>query len=151
MVTEDGLRQQFEEIKKSDDTIRTIGQRYQMLSEEIDAWIWEISFDGRLINASAQVQDILGYRPGELVGKTFSDLLAPSDSARIASGLTGLIAKKEEFRSLLLPVVHRNGRELTLELPACRCDHGMDLFTDSTVLHVKSPLGILLLLLKMYV
>lgn len=116
MVTEDGLRQQFEEIKKSDDTIRTIGQRYQMLSEEIDAWIWEISFDGRLINASAQVQDILGYRPGELVGKTFSDLLAPSDSARIASGLTGLIAKKEEFRSLLLPVVHRNGRELTLEL-----------------------------------
>ncbi|MGA7628822.1 PAS domain-containing protein [Methanoregula sp.] len=47
-----------------------------MISEEIDAWIWESSSDGYFISASAQVQDIIGYSPAELVGKTFADLLA---------------------------------------------------------------------------
>jgi PAS domain S-box-containing protein len=116
MVTEDGLRHQFEEIKKSDDAIRMIGQRYQMISEEIDAWIWESSLDGCFVSASAQVQDILGYRPDELVGKTFEDFLAPADSVRAASELADLMAKKEAFRSLQLPVVHRDGRQLTLEI-----------------------------------
>ena len=41
MMTEDGLRQQFEELKKSDYVIREIRQRYQMLSEETEDWIWE--------------------------------------------------------------------------------------------------------------
>jgi PAS domain S-box-containing protein len=116
MLNEDGLHQQFEELKKSDYAIREIGQRYQMLSEEIEDWIWECNPDGRLTNASAQVQDILGCSPADLVGKTFADLLAPADAARTASELAGVMAKKEAFRSLQLRAVHRDGREVTLEL-----------------------------------
>ena len=116
MTTEDGVRQQFEEIKKSDYAIREIQQRYQMLSEETEDWIWESTPDGRFTSSSMQAQDILGYPPAELVGKTFADFLVPEDAARAASELNGALAKKEAFRSLLLREMHRDGREVTIEI-----------------------------------
>ena len=97
MMTEDGLRQQFEELKKSDYVIREIRQRYQMLSEETEDWIWESTPDGRFTSSSTQVQDILGYTPKELAGKTFADFLAPGDAARAGSALASALAKKEAF------------------------------------------------------
>lgn len=115
MLTEEGVRQQFEELKKSDYVIREIRQRYQMLSEEIEDWIWESTPDGRLTSSSAQVLDILGYSPAELMGKTFADVLAPKNAARVASDLTGAMEKKEAF-CLLLCAVHRDGCEVTIEV-----------------------------------
>lgn len=115
MMTEDGVRQQFEEIKKSTYAFREIQQRYQLLSEETEDWIWESTPDGRLISSSMQVQDILGYSPKEMTGKTFVDFLVPDDAARAASELAGALSKKEAFRSLLR-VVHRDGRNVTIEI-----------------------------------
>ena len=116
MLTEEGLRQQFEDLKKSDYAIREIRQRYQMLSEETENWIWESTPDGRFTSSSVQVQDILGYNPVELVGKTFADFLAPGDAVRAIYGLTEALAKKEALHSLLLRGMHRNGREVILEI-----------------------------------
>ena len=113
---EDGLHQQFDELKKSDHAIREIGQRYQLLSAKTKDWIWEIDADGRLTYSSPQVQEILGFDPAELAGKSFSDLQAPACALRGSAELTGIIAKKEVFDSFLLPVMHRDGREIALEL-----------------------------------
>ncbi len=93
-----------------------IGQRYEMLSEQSDVWIWESTADGRLTSSSAQVHDLLGYRPSELAGKTFAELLVPADAARAAAELAEVMIKKEAFHSLLLRVAHRDGREIMLEL-----------------------------------
>jgi PAS domain S-box-containing protein len=116
MLTEDGLRQQFEELKKSDYAIREIGQRYRLLSEETENWIWECTADGRFMSASMQVQDILGYSPAELSRMAFSDLLAPADASRTGSELAALLAKNEAFRLFLLRAMHRDGHEVMLEL-----------------------------------
>jgi len=116
MVTEDGLRQQFEELKKSDYAILEIRKRYQMLSEETEDWIWETSSDGRFTSSTVQVLDILGYRPAELMGKTFVDFLAPDNAARKASELADILIKKEAFRSLLLRGVHQDGYVVTIEI-----------------------------------
>jgi PAS domain S-box-containing protein len=116
MLTEEGLRQQFEELKKSDYAIRQIGERYRLLSEETENWIWECTADGRIMSASGQVQDILGYSPADLAEMTFADILAPPDAVRTTSDLTAVMAKKEPFRSLFLRAMHRDGREVVLEL-----------------------------------
>ncbi|MEN6395837.1 MAG: PAS domain S-box protein [Methanoregula sp.] len=116
MATEDGLRQQFEELKKSDYAILEMRKRYQMLSEETEDWIWETSSDGRFTSSTVQVLDILGYRPAELVGKTFVDFLAPDDAARSASELADILTKKEAFRSLLLREEHNDGYVVTIEI-----------------------------------
>ena len=116
MITEEGLRQQFEELKKSDYAIREIQQRYQMLSEETEDWIWESNPDGRFTGSSAQVQDILGYTQKEMAGKTFADFMAPGDVARGGSALAGVLAKKEAFHALALREVHRDGSEVTIEI-----------------------------------
>lgn len=116
MITEDGLRQQFEELKKSDYAIREIQQRYQMLSEETEDWIWESNPDGHFTGSSAQVQDILGYTPKEMAGKTFADFLVPGDAVRAGSALAGVLSKKEAFHALALREVHRDGSDVTIEI-----------------------------------
>ncbi|HVP96205.1 PAS domain S-box protein [Methanoregula sp.] len=117
MLTEDGLHKQFEELKESDHAMREIGQRYQMLSAETEDWIWECTPDGRISSSNPPVQNILGYSHQELNGKSFADIIYPSDRCRAAaSELAGIMAKKEEFRSFRLSVLHRDGRNVTLEL-----------------------------------
>jgi len=116
MITEEGLRQQFEELKKSDYAIREIQQRYQMLSEETEDWIWESTPDGRFTGSSAQVQDILGYTQKEMAGRTFADFMAPEDVARSGSAFTVILTKKEAFQALTLHEVRRDGQKVTIEV-----------------------------------
>jgi PAS domain S-box-containing protein len=113
---EDGLHQQFDELKKSDHAMREIGQRYQLLSVKTKDWIWEIDADGHLTFSSPQVQGILGIDPAELAGKSFSDLQTPACAGRGSAELTGIMEKKEAFGSVLLRVMHRDGREVLLDL-----------------------------------
>ena len=110
-----------------------------MLSEETENWIWESTPNGRFTSSSAQVQDILGYSPVELVGKTFTDFLAPCDVVRAMSGLTEALAKKEAFHSLLLCAMHRNGREVELEITGNPFFPGMGLFPGSMGLRGMLP------------
>ena len=113
---EDGLHLQFDELKKSDHAIREIGRRYQLLSAKTKDWVWEIDSDGRLAYSNPQVQEILGFDPAEMAGKSFSDLQAPAYAGRRSEELTGIMEKKEAFSSILLRLMHRDGREVLLEL-----------------------------------
>lgn len=116
MSTEDGLQRQIEEIKKSDDVIRAIGQRYQLLSEETDSWVWECTLDGRFTNSNPQVEEILGFGQGDLIGKTFGDLLSTEGTPDAERDLIATLVKKEAFRSHSLSMKHRNGSTCLVEL-----------------------------------
>ena len=113
---EDGLHHQFDELKKSDHAMREIGQRYQLLSAKTKDWIWEIDAQCRITSSSHQVREILGFDPAELAGKRFSDLQSPACALRGLPGLIGILEKKEVFGPVLLRVLHRDGREVLLEL-----------------------------------
>ncbi|ABS55158.1 multi-sensor signal transduction histidine kinase [Methanoregula boonei 6A8] len=113
---EDDLHRQFEDLKKSDHAMREIGQRYQMLSAVSKDWIWEIDTDCRITYSGPQVQALLGFDPAALAGKCFSDLLVPACALWASSELSGLMAKKEVFHSLIVRALHREGREVLLAL-----------------------------------
>lgn len=49
--------------------------------EAQDDWVWEIDQKTVYTYVSPQVQDILGYKPEEVLGKTGFDLL-PSEEAK---------------------------------------------------------------------
>ncbi|HNX17262.1 MAG TPA: PAS domain S-box protein [Methanoregula sp.] len=109
--TEDGLRQQFDELRKSDYVIAELQERYRMLSEVTENWIWETAADGRFTSSTDPVKEILGYSAAELSGKTFADFMAPDSSGRSTSELVEVLEKREAFHSLLLRIIRKDGSE----------------------------------------
>jgi PAS domain-containing protein len=67
-ITERKLTEQ--ELKKSE-------ERFRQVAETVGDFIWEIDANGLYRYTSPSVEKILGYRPGELIGKMhFYDLLS---------------------------------------------------------------------------
>ena len=118
IATEEELRQQFSDLKKSDFTVREIRERYQLIFEESGDWIWESTPDGRITRSNAQVQDILGYAPEDVIGKTFFGLIAPEESGRCTPILSSAMAGNTAFHSLPLHLVTSKNRRVAVEISA---------------------------------
>jgi PAS domain S-box-containing protein len=64
--------------------------------------------DGRWISASASVEQVLGYRPEELVGERALDLVHPADRDHVERALRAALQVSDTL-SLRLRVVRRDG------------------------------------------
>jgi len=115
IATEEELRHQFADLKKSDYAVREVRQRYQMLFEESGDWIWEINSEGRFTRSNARVEDLLGYEPGEIAKKTIFDLLPETPDRPL---LSSAFAGNEAFHALRLHMVRSDGTRVTVELSA---------------------------------
>jgi|GEM_PF-2758050 len=63
----------------SDEALKTNEMRFQAVCENAGSWIWEIDSEGIYRYSNSVVEQILGYRPDELVGKVhFYNLLDPA-------------------------------------------------------------------------
>lgn len=66
--------------------------RFQDIAESMSDWIWEINKEGRYTYCSNHVQDLLGYNPQEMLGKTPFDFMEPDQVA----------VSKDTFQSIIL-------------------------------------------------
>lgn len=89
--------------------------RYRGLVTSSPDWVWEVDARGVYTYSSPRVQDLLGYLPEEVIGKTPFDFLAPSEADRVK-------AEFQRSAESCLPIVsleninlHRSGREVILE------------------------------------
>jgi PAS domain S-box-containing protein len=87
-------------------------QRRQIVESSLDL-ILVTDADGRILHASPSARDILGYRPGEMVGRVAADFIHPDDldTARVAmrTARRGRAMRNFECRYL-----HKDGRTVTL-------------------------------------
>ena len=90
-------------------------QRYLDLVDSIYDWIWEVNVQGVYTFASHRVKDILGYDPEEVVGKTFVDLLMPSEIERISSIFQEYVTAQKAIISLENICRHKDGHPVVIE------------------------------------
>ena len=63
----------------SDEALKINDMRFQAVCENAGSWIWEIDSEGIYRYSNSVVEQILGYKPDELVGKVhFYNLLDPA-------------------------------------------------------------------------
>lgn len=89
--------------------------RFRSLVEAASDWVWEIDRNGRYIFASSRIQDLLGYAPEEVLGKTPFDLMPPSEAARVSALFADVVAEPHPFSHLVNVNLHRDGHEVILE------------------------------------
>jgi PAS domain S-box-containing protein len=101
--------------ERSDAALRKSLERYDQLATQTRTIAWEIDAQGGYLFVSPVIEDVLGYRPEELVGKRFFDELAPaSERAAFKQEVLDLFARHTIIKNFLSHVLHRDGRRIWL-------------------------------------
>lgn len=102
------LKQKVAQLEKSE-------KRFRDLIETTSDWVWEVDNNGVYTYSSPQVRDLLGFTPGEIIGKTPFDLMPPEEAERVAPRFKALIEARQEINSLENVNIHKKGRRVVLE------------------------------------
>jgi two-component system sensor histidine kinase/response regulator len=106
------------ERKQAEGAVRDSEARYRQLVESSDDFVWEVDENARYTFASPRVLEILGYEPGEVLGKTPFDLMPRDEAARLSPTFAPLTAAHRPYRNLENTNLHKDGHLVVLETNA---------------------------------
>jgi diguanylate cyclase (GGDEF)-like protein/PAS domain S-box-containing protein len=89
--------------------------RFRGLVESSSDWIWEVDARGVYTYVSPHVQDLLGYRAEEVLGKTPFDFMPPDEAQRVGAAFAEISAAQRPFHGLENTNLHKDGRRIVLE------------------------------------
>jgi len=113
--TNDELQREIAERRRAQEALGESEERFRQVAENAQEWIWEVDANGLYTYVSPVVEEILGYKPEEIVGKRhFYDLFYPEDLEETKRAAFEVFAQKESFRGFLCRNVHKNGRTVWL-------------------------------------
>ncbi len=98
------------EKKKIRKEIEEERERYKELSEQAQTFIWEVDKKAKYLYVSDNVEDILGYKAEEIIGKkTVFDLHPKEGFDEFKKGVFKVLKDKEKMQGLENPIVKKNG------------------------------------------
>ena len=103
------------DFKHTVDELRASEARFRAMVETTSDWIWEADENGVYTYASPKVQDLLGYAPEEVVGRTPFDLMPAEEAQRVAGLFGEIVRNRQPFELLENANLHRDGRVVILE------------------------------------
>jgi PAS domain S-box-containing protein len=113
--TNEQLKQEIDERKQMEEKLWKSGERFRALTESTSDWIWELNAKGIYTYASPKVKDLLGYEPGEVIGKTPFDFMPPDEAKRIKLEFNAIVDSQKPFSKLENVNTHKDGRLIVLE------------------------------------
>jgi len=116
------------ERKRAESGLRESEKRFRDISYSMADWIWEVDLHGRYTLASGNTEEILGYSPQDLVGKTPFDLMPEEEASRVRGVFERAIAEEK-------PLVDLENWNLTREgSRVCMLTNGVPIFDEAGVL-----------------
>lgn len=110
-----GLQQDITQQKQDREDLEESEARFRHVADMVGEWLWEQDAGGHYSYSSAAVWDILGYRPEEIIGKHYFDLMTEEDRAHWLRALPPVEEVSSPFRKLTNRYRHRDGHEVYTE------------------------------------
>ncbi|OPX64127.1 MULTISPECIES: PAS domain S-box protein [unclassified Methanoregula] len=101
--------------KAAQDALRESEEKFRTLVETTSDFIWEVDTTGKYTYVSPQVSRILGYEPGELIGKTPFELMPPDEAERISAEFNLLVRSGLPIAGLVNRALRKDGSVVILE------------------------------------
>jgi len=95
--------------------LRESEDRYRNLVETISDWVWEVDRNAAYTFVSPRIRDLLGYEPGEILGKTPFDLMPPDEALRVKEIFLPLAVRRAPFSGIENANLHKDGHLVILE------------------------------------
>jgi PAS domain S-box-containing protein len=103
-------------------TLRDLWRQAREATDRLDAvaatshdWLWQATPDLVATYCSPATAEVLGYRPQEVLGRSFLDLLHPEDAVTARAILDTALATSTGWSDVELRWVHRDGALVTLQ------------------------------------
>ncbi len=103
------------ERRRAEDAVRRSEERFRQLVESTQDWVWEVDREGAYTYCSPQCEDVLGYRPDELLGRTPFDLMPAREARRMRVLFGKLVADRKPIVAVENVNLHRDGLIRVLE------------------------------------
>lgn len=100
---------------RSEQALRKAEEKYRSLVESISDVAWEVDSEGRFTYISPRIQDMMGYEPGDFIGKTIEGFLAPGHSEEILGSVAQIFDEPKPYSLQETHVLHKAGYELIVE------------------------------------
>jgi len=111
-IRESDLPRDLSEAKAA---LRESEERYRTLVETVSDWVWEVDENVVYTFVSPKIRDLLGYEPGEVLGKTPFDLMPPDEALRAKEVYGRYAARREPFPAIENTNLHKGGHLVVLE------------------------------------
>ncbi len=89
--------------------------RFEGLVGTLADWVWEVDQNGNYTYVSPRIKDLLGYEPGEVIGKTPFDLMPAEEAQRVAGVFGPLLSTQQPLNAIENINQHKNGSRVMFE------------------------------------
>jgi PAS domain S-box-containing protein len=109
------LEDKLIQLERTEEELRKSEERFKQIAENAVEWIWEVDARGLYTYASPMVENILGYRPEEVVGiKHFYDFFHTEDRERLKKAAFEVFEGQRSFRNFVNRNVCKDGKTVWL-------------------------------------
>lgn len=105
-------------------SLLAVERRFQDLVENTSDWIWELDTQGRYLYSNPVVERILGYRPDEIIGRTWYDLFPEMEGESQGAALYQSVSDGKPVSCLVSRLLDRDGREVFVETNGVSISNG---------------------------
>lgn len=116
--TNEQLQHEIAERKQAEDALRESEEKFRNLVEQTNDWVWEIDSNTIFTYVNPRVREIVGYEPGEIIGKSIFDFMSLDEAKRFASILNFYISQLEPFINFEKTLFQKDGHLVILETSA---------------------------------
>ncbi len=99
----------FEEVQSHAEAIMASEEKYRLLAEHVRDVIYALDPEGRFTYLNPKVEEMLGYTPGELLGRYCTDILSPPSQRRAYEIFATAARGKDPFSLYELDMVKKDG------------------------------------------
>ncbi|MCC6159153.1 MAG: PAS domain S-box protein [Deltaproteobacteria bacterium] len=92
-----------------EEALRAGEERFRDMALSSADWMWEVDASGKYTFASGRVEDVLGYRPDEVIGKSPFEFMDASESKRIIPIFQDIADRRAPIVDLENRCRHRDG------------------------------------------
>ena len=109
------LQQEIKAKQKISQSLRESEERFRSLIETSSDWVWEVDSNIIYTYVSPKIEELLGYEPKEIIGKTPFDLMPETEADKIKTEFAQITQEHQPFESLVNISRHRDGHQIIIE------------------------------------
>ncbi len=100
VITVSIIEKDITERKRAEEKLKASEKRFEDIARSSADWIWEVDANVKYTYASGRVEQILGYTPEELIGKSPFDMMPEEEVNRVRSIFQKIISEKKAIVDL---------------------------------------------------
>ena len=89
--------------KQAEEALEESEKRFRDITENAAEWVWEMDAQGKYTYSSPMVEQLLGYKPEEILGKYFYDFFLPEVREELSERCAGGIRCQTAITRLSQP------------------------------------------------